>query len=213
MASSSWTKVMSPVAYFPKKRKRKRPVMSPSAPLMTVEDYFTKTPETVTPMELIHGRLRVAESPTVRHQSAVFQLSLALHAHVTERKLGRVWVSPLDVVLSRVDNLIVQPDLFFISNERAGIVRERVWGPPDLVIEVLSPHPRIGQTAERVRWFAEYNVRECWLVHQDDRTITVLQFADDRIAERRTLARDAAIVSGVLPEFTARLEDVLLDWK
>ena len=188
--------------------------MSPAAPLMTVEDYFTKTPETVKPMELIHGRLRVAESPTVRHQSAVFQLSLALHAHVTERKLGRVWVSPLDVVLSRRDHLIVQPDLFFISNEREGIVeRDRIWGPPDLVIEVLSPDPRIGKTAERVRWFAEYNVRECWLVHQDDRTITVVEFDGERETARRTFARDEPIVSRVLPELTLRLDDVLLDWK
>jgi hypothetical protein len=45
---------------------------------------------------------------------------------------------------------------------------------------VLSPNPRIGKTAERVRWFAEY-VRECWLVHQDERTLTVLRLADDRI--------------------------------
>jgi Uma2 family endonuclease len=204
---------MSPVGYFTKKRKRKEPVMSPAVPLMTVEDYFTKTPETVKPMELIHGRLRVAESPTVRHQAAVFQLSLALHAHVTERKLGRVWVSPLDVVLSYVDSLIVQPDLFFISNERAGIVRERVWGPPDLVIEVLSPHPRIGKTAERVRWFAENNVRECWLVHQDDRTIAVIAFDGERETARRTFARDEAIASRVLPDLMLRLDDVLLDWK
>lgn len=188
--------------------------MSPAQPLMTVEDYFTKTPETVKPMELIHGRLRVAESPTVRHQSAVFQLSLALHAHVTERKLGRVWVSPLDVVLSDRDHLIVQPDLFFISNDREYIVqRDRIWGAPDLVIEVLSPNPRIGKTAERVRWFAEYNVRECWLVHQDDRTLTVLQFADGRIAGQKMFARDAPVVAGVLPDLSLRLDDVLLDWK
>lgn len=187
--------------------------MSPTQPLMTVEDYFTKTPETVKPMELIRGALRVAESPSVRHQSAVFQLSLALHAHVTTLKLGRVWVSPLDVVLSERDSLIVQPDLFFISNEREWIVRERIWGAPDLVIEVLSPNPRIGKTAERVRWFAEYDVRECWLVHQDDRTIEVIQFANGRIAARRTFARDETIVSAVLPGFISRLDDVLLDWK
>ena len=43
-----------------------------SAPqLMTVEDYFTKTPYTLRPTELIHGVLRVAETPGPRHQSAV----------------------------------------------------------------------------------------------------------------------------------------------
>ncbi len=187
--------------------------MSPAHPLMTVEDYFTKTPETVKPVELIRGVLRVAESPSVRHQAAVMQLLFALHTHVEARKLGRMWVSPLDVVLSECDALIVQPDLFFVSNERAWIVRERVWGAPDLVIEVLSPHPRIGKTAERLRWFAEYDVRECWLVHQDERTITVVRYEDRDVAERRVFSRDEGIVSSVLPDFTSRLDDILLDWK
>jgi hypothetical protein len=37
---------------------------------MTVDDYF-RTPETVRPMEIIFGVMRVADSPTPRHQSAL----------------------------------------------------------------------------------------------------------------------------------------------
>ena len=183
--------------------------MTPAGSLMTVQDYFTKTPETVKPMELIHGVLRVAESPAARHQSAVLTLLLNLHSHVDARQLGEMWVAPLDVVLSERDHLIVQPDLFFVSNERSGIVGERVWGAPDLVIEVLSPKPRIGKTAERVRWFGQYGVRECWLVHQDDRTITVVQFADGRIANRRVFAHDEPMASRVMPDFQMSLDDML----
>ena len=159
--------------------------MAPAPPLMTVDDYFTKTPETVKPMELILGVLRVAESPSPAHQSAVLQLVLALTAHVRERNLGKVWVSPLDVVLNEEQALIVQPDLFFVSNEREYIVRDRVRGAPDLVVEILSPHPRIGKAEERVQWFAEYGARECWLVHQDHRSVAVIRFDDRRVADRR----------------------------
>ena len=56
--------------------------------------------------------------------------------------LGRVLVSPVDVVLDEKKALIVQPDIVFISRERIGIVRDRIWGAPDLVIEVLSPGTR-----------------------------------------------------------------------
>src|SRR5258706_6912900 len=112
--------------------------------LMTVDEYF-RTPETVKPAELAFGVLRVAESPTARHQSAVAQLFRALDRHVSERDLGQMWLAPLDVVLDQERALIVQPDLFFVSNERAWMVVDRVHGAPDLVIEVLSPNPRIGR--------------------------------------------------------------------
>ena len=182
--------------------------MAPAPSLMTVDDYFN-TLETLKPMELAFGRLRVADSPTPRHQSAVLQLLLALDAHVRHRHLGQMWVAPLDVVLDDRRALIVQPDLFFISNERAWIVTDRVRGAPDLILEVLSPSPRIGTTEERVLWFAEYGVRECWLVHQDQREVEVLQFADRRVATRFVCRRRQPIVSSVLPEFNAPLGDLL----
>lgn len=183
--------------------------MAPAPSLMTVEDYFTKTPETVTPMELIYGVLRVADSPTPRHQSAVLRLLLALHEYVTTHDLGRMWVAPLDVVLDEERALIVQPDLFFVSHERAFIVGDRVRGAPDLVIEVLSPNPRIGQTGERVQWFMKRGVRECWLVHQDRRFVDVITFVDQRAANKRAFGRHEPIVSRVWPEFTLSLDDIL----
>jgi Uma2 family endonuclease len=176
--------------------------------LMTVDDYF-KTPETATPTELVFGALRVAEAPTPRHQSAVADLFVALDTHVRQRRLGKVWLAPLDVVLDDRKALIVQPDLMFISNEREWIVRDRVRGAPDLVVEVLSPHPRIGSTEERVVWFAQYGVRECWLVHQDHRQVTVIELAEQQPAERRVCAARQPIQSIVLPEFSASLEDIL----
>ncbi|HVZ20264.1 MAG TPA: Uma2 family endonuclease [Vicinamibacterales bacterium] len=175
---------------------------------MTVDEYF-RTPETVLPAELRYGVLHVADAPAPRHQAAVAGLFRALDAYARMRQAGEVWLAPLDVVLNHERALVVQPDLMFISRERAWIVRDRIWGAPDLVIEVLSPNPRIGQTDERLRWFAEYGVRECWLVHQDRRDVTVLQFADRRTIDRRVFGWRDAIVSSVLPEFSHSLETIL----
>ena len=72
--------------------------MAAAPKLMTVDDYFN-TPETLKPMELAFGVLRVADSPAPRHQAAVAHLFLALDTHVRTRRLGRMWLSPLDVVL------------------------------------------------------------------------------------------------------------------
>ena len=189
--------------------------MAPAPTLMTVDDYFNKTPETVKPMELVYGLLRAAESPTPHHQQAVLRLALALNAHVDERKLGRVWVAPLDVVLDHDRALIVQPDLFFVSNARDYIIQDRVRGAPDLVIEVLSPYPRIGRTDERVRWFMQYGVRECWLIRQDQRSVRVIQAteasytSEPGIASERDYTRAARIESHVLPDFALSLDDIL----
>lgn len=183
--------------------------MAPAPGLMTVEEYFAYTPCTLKPMELIHGAVRVADAPKPRHQSAVAELFRALDAHVRALRLGKMWLSPLDVVLSERDRLVVQPDLFFISSARAWIVDDRVRAAPDLVIEVLSPNPRIGQTDERVGWFGKYGAHECWLVHEDHRTITVIAFENHRESSCRTFQRREPVSSRVLPEFTLSLDEIL----
>ena len=128
---------------------------------------------------------------------------------------SRVWVAPLDVVLDHDRALIVQPDLFFVSNARDYIIQDRVRGAPDLVIEVLSPYPRIGRTDERVRWFMQYGVRECWLVRQDQRSVRVIQAteasytSEPGIAGQRDYTRAARIESHVLPDFALSLDDIL----
>ena len=55
----------------------------------------------------------------------------------TRRHLGRVFLSPLDVVMSNYD--VVEPDLLFVAGDQQDILTEaNVQGPPALVIEVLS---------------------------------------------------------------------------
>ncbi len=176
--------------------------------LMTAKGYYA-TPETVLPAELAFGVLHVRDAPTARHQSAVLRMVQALDRHVTERRLGQAWVAPLDVVLDEAKALIVQPDVLFISNERSDIVRERVYGAPDLVIEILSPNPRVGSTAEHLRWFAEYGVRECWLVHQDQQRLSVTEFRERLPVPARIFGADEAIRSSVLPEFDLSLRQIL----
>ena len=121
---------------------------------MTTEEYL-RTPETVLPRELALGTLRVADAPTISHQRVVGELFIGLSEHVRERKLGDVLIAPIDVVLDADADLVVQPDLLFVSNERRDRIGDRVFGAPDLVIEVLSPYPRIGYLEEKVGWYAK----------------------------------------------------------
>ena len=175
-------------------------VVMPGPPL-TTDEYF-RTPETMLPQELVWGIVRDAPAPTPGHQSAVGGLFFALTDHVRKHGAGQVWASPIDVVLDRDRHLVVQPDLILVSPSRIGIVTDRVWGAPDLVIEVLSPRPRIGTLDERIAWFAQYGVRECWLVHQDRRTLEILEFSSGMVVDRRMCQRDERLRSNVLPGFS-----------
>ena len=173
------------------------------APRLTTDQYL-RTPETLLPQELVYGLVReAAAAPTPGHQWVAGRFFLVLTPHVEELGLGRVWMSPIDVVLDRDAHLVVQPDVIMISRPRLGIVTDRVWGAPDLVIEVLSPNPRIGSLDERVGWFAEHGVRECWLVHQTVCEIEILEFAAGAVAGRRLFHPEEPIQSKVLPEFDA----------
>ena len=109
----------------------------------------------------------------------------------------------------RTDNLILQPDLLFISNARRHILTDRIRAAPDMVLEVLSPHPRIGRLDERIAWFAEYGVRECWLLHQAERRLEVLSFADGRVIGRASFDERTPIESVVLPDFTRSVGSIL----
>lgn len=164
---------------------------------MTTAEYL-QTDETVLPRELAYGVLRVADSPTVTHQRTVGELYLKLAPFVRERGLGEVLLAPMDVVLDYDAALVVQPDLLFLSRERLNLATDRVFGAPDLVIEVLSPQPRIGQIEERIGWFARYGVGECWLVHLVKREIVVLALGEGRVANRELFTGADPVRSSVL---------------
>lgn len=180
------------------------------APQLTTDEYL-RTPETLQPTELIYGALRVAEAPTVRHQQALCAFLLALAPHVRERRLGSVLLSPLDVIFDWDRGLILQPDLVFISHARWRIRREKIVGVPDMVLEVLSPHPRIGKLQERIDWFAEYGVREIWLLHQLEERLEILSAHNGRVARRESFDYLTPIKSAVLADFTVTVEDILRD--
>jgi Uma2 family endonuclease len=175
---------------------------------MTSLEYFN-TPESLLPTELAFGTLLVRDSPSTAHQGAVGSFFVALREHVRARAIGDVWVAPLDVVLDEAKALIVQPDILYVSRDRADIVRRRVYGAPDLVVEVLSPKPRVGDFDRRLEWFAAYGVQECWAYHQSAQQLEVITFAEARVNRRTVFELDDMIASGCLPDFSLTLREVL----
>ncbi len=114
--------------------------------------------------EVIAGELVVTpSSPGMAHQELVGRLYLLLRPFVDANKLGRVVLSPIDVLFAEGDYLV--PDMVFVRAGRPGLVTKRgIEGAPDLVVEVLS-----GSTAFRDRGikrerYARYGVAQYWVV-------------------------------------------------
>ena len=109
-------------------------------------------------------------------------------------------VAPVDVILDRERALIVQPDVLFISEERLSIVRDQVWGAPDLVVEVLSNRTARRDRREKLDWYRQYGVRECWLIDLSNESVVVIDFVEP--AERASTGIES-IRSAVLPALNA----------
>ena len=174
---------------------------------MTVAEY-QRTPETVNPQELIFGQVEVHDAPTVSHQRVVLALALALHEHARAHG-GEVLIAPTDVVLDERRALVLQPDLLYLSPHSTAVVVDRVIGPPNLVVEVLSPYPRIGRLDEKVRWYSSYGVEEIWLYHQIARHIDVLYCGGGGVLRSARFSTATPIQSAVLPNFQRTLDDML----
>ena len=85
--------------------------------------------------------------------------------------LGRVLPGPVTVRLH--EEAVVEPDVIFVSALRLDMVNpERgLIGPPDLVVEVLSPTNRDYDRTLKRKLYMASSVPELWLLDADERTV------------------------------------------
>lgn len=139
--------------------------------VLTYRDYAA-LPSAGRRYEIHDGELSVTPAPGLRHQDAVGRLYAALLAHLSTHDVGRVFVSPVDVVLS--DTSIVQPDIVYLGTDRLGLMSERgIEGPPTLVVEVLSPSTATIDRHTKMQLYARYGLPYYWIVDPDARAIEV----------------------------------------
>jgi Uma2 family endonuclease len=170
-----------------------------------VREYLSG-PEDLRRRELVWGVVREPPAPRFGHQTVVTRAIVILDLHVRARQLGVVCVAPVDVGLDEAKALIVQPDVVFVSTERAGIVRDQVWGAPDLVVEVASRATARRDRTTKIEWYRTYGVRECWLLDLSHRTVTVVDL-QAQSAIRRSFTGEEPVQSTVLPEFRAEARE------
>jgi Uma2 family endonuclease len=145
--------------------------MSRSAVKLTYAD-LVALPDDRMRHELIDGEHYVSAAPTQRHQEVMGNLFLSITPFVRAHQLGKVFVAPLDVLLSDVD--VLEPDLLFVGRARLAQLEERfVRGAPDLAVEVLSPSTRSRDLTIKRRVYRQFGVGEYWIVDPARETIEI----------------------------------------
>jgi Uma2 family endonuclease len=162
------------------------------SPKLTYEDYL-RIPDDGKRHEILDGEHFVTAAPFIRHQRIVRRLASRLDRFLSEHPLGEYFFAPTDVVLSRHD--VVQPDLIFISNERASIVEEKnVQGAPDLVIEVLSKGSRRLDEVLKRQAYERFGAREYWIFDPIRKTTKVLERTAEGLRRKAQLSAAAGDV-------------------
>ena len=171
--------------------------MTTQSKLITYQDYLAG-PEIKQRKEIVDGKL-VMFGPMRPHQIVLGNIYRPVWFFVDEKELGEVLMAPTDVIVQRDPLRVRQPDIEFTSNERSHILGDRIEGGPDLVVEILSPSNTRAYMAEKLADYAGINVRECWLVALNTRTIEVLHLEGGEWRTAYTRGEGERIESAVLP--------------
>jgi Uma2 family endonuclease len=176
--------------------------MSTSATKLTYHDYQL-LPDDGKRYEILDGDLYMTRAPATRHQMIVTRLSNLLFTYLERNPIGTVLTAPCDVLLSDID--ILQPDLLVVLQDGvARITDKNVQGPPDLVIEILSPGTAGRDRDLKRKRYEHFGVREYWLVDPDQNTVEILRLEQNRFT-RACLASRPSQASSTL------LSDLILD--
>ena len=164
-------------------------------------DDFALFPDDGKRHELIDGEHYVTPSPNTKHQRVLGNLHLLIRSWLEDHSIGQVFLAPYDVVFSEFD--VVEPDLLYLSNERASQVLTPLHarGVPELVVEIASKGTRKRDETIKRRLYERAGVSEYWVVDPEIDVIRVYRREGDGFARPIELSREAGdvLVTPLLP--------------
>jgi Uma2 family endonuclease len=128
---------------------------------VTYEDYANLPDEGIR-YEINDGLLEaMTPGPNALHQFVVQEIE-----HLMRQNCSRDFIvlsAPIDLILAETE--VRQPDLIMIRRDRLSIITKRgIEGPPDLVVEVLSPFSAKRDRQQKLLAYAKYHIPEYWIV-------------------------------------------------
>src|SRR2546423_4230606 len=158
--------------------------------------------------ELVKGELFQMAPTGDEHGQVTMELATALHRHVKEHELGRVYAAETGFKLESNPDTVRAPDVAFVRRElveTTGKLTGYRPGAPDLAVEVLSPSDRTAKVEAKVRQWIESGARMVWVVSPKLHTVTVYSSLIDFV----TLTEKDSLDGGdVIPGFQMRVAEI-----
>jgi len=185
------------------------PRISDGAPAlrMTYDEWRAWANETQK-SEWVNGEVIIYMPPKPPHQLVIEFLSTLLNTFAHFFDLGRVIRGPVE--MRAVPNGPArEPDILFIARDHADrVTEERVVGPADLVVEIISPD---SVHRDRVDKFEEYEaagIREYWILDNRPRRRRAEFYQLDQQGQYQPILPDEKGLyrSAVLPGFWLKVD-------
>ena len=153
--------------------------------------------------ELIKGELLTMPLPTAEHMRVAANLTIILGQYVKANRLGVIGVEGGYKLESDPDT-VLGPDVSFVAQARISLSPEGYHsGPPDLVVEVISPGDRRGRIERKLSLWLQSGARSVWHVNPQRRTVEVIS-----TGERRMLHETDELVDDTVPGFRLAVSEI-----
>ena len=147
----------------------------------TIDDYLALPDDQR--VELIDGVIYDMGAPTSWHQLIAGEIFFELRNYIKSNHGSCVpFIAPTDVQLDIDNRTMVQPDVMVIC-QRDRVNYKRIFGAPDLVIEVLSPSTKVKDMLIKSAKYHNAGVQEYWMVDPGNETVSVFDFRDEDIRQ------------------------------
>jgi Uma2 family endonuclease len=130
---------------------------------MTYEEYLAWADEDVH-AEWVNGEVIVQMPPKEPHQRVVAFLMQLMGLFIQLFQLGRLLPAPFEM-RAKPDGSSREPDLLFVAREHLDrLSQERLSGPADLVVEVVSDDSVARDRADKFYEYQDAEVKEYWIL-------------------------------------------------
>ena len=149
-------------------------------------DYAAEEFEEESDFELIGGEkfIMAAAAPNINHLTIVIRIASMFTNYIDEKSINAIVLADPDVYLSEKNHY--RPDLSIVCDLTMVKNGKKVYGAPDLVVEVLSESTMDNDLGPKKLAYEECGVKEYWIVDQWSRRIEVYHLVDGKFAFSKT---------------------------